>query len=98
MAGSVSSGGRSPEHDLGHEDEARKALDSLVALPSPPAYQIAEIFTRRGDLDRAFLWLERGRASQDVGVRYVKYDPLLRSLRGDSRYAAFLKAMNLPVG
>ncbi len=86
------------QHDLGHEEEAQKALDSLMALPSPPAYQIAQIFARRGDLDRAFLWMERGRASQDVGVRYVKYDPLLQSLRGDSRYAAFLKAMNLPVG
>lgn len=85
------------QHDLGREEEARKALDALMALPSPPAYQLAEVFARRGDLDRSFHWLERGRASQDVGVRYVKYDPLLRGLRADPRYLAFLQAMNLPI-
>jgi len=84
-------------HDLGHPAEARKALDALVALADPPTYQIAQILAWWGDRDRAIEWLERGRAAQDAGLRYATYDPLLHSLRGDPRFAAFLQKMKLPV-
>jgi hypothetical protein len=30
-------------------------------------------------------------------MRYIKYDPFLRNLRGDPRYSALLKKMNLPL-
>ena len=30
-------------------------------------------------------------------MRYLKNDPLLRSLRGDQRYTALLRRMNLPL-
>jgi len=33
----------------------------------------------------------------DAGMRYLSYDPVVRGLRGDPRYAALLRAMNLPV-
>ena len=83
-------------HDLGHAKEAQAALDGLRALPDPPAYQVAQVYAWWGDLDRAFEWLERSRATADAGMRYLKYDPLLRKLRGDPRYTALLKKMNLP--
>jgi len=83
-------------HDLGHPKESRKALDDLIALADPPSYQVAQVFAWWGDRDHAFEWLERCRATRDAGVRYVKYDPLLRALRGDARFAAFLRKMNLP--
>ena len=83
-------------HDLGHAKEAQEALDALLALADPPTYQLAQVYAWWGDRDRAFEQLERGRASGDAGVRYLKYDPLLRKLRGDPRYTALLKKMNLP--
>src|SRR6267143_392776 len=84
------------QHDLGRPEEAREALDALVGLEDPPTYQVAQVFAWWGDRDRAFKWLERCRSARDVGLRYAKYDPLLRALRDDARFAAFLKKMNLP--
>ena len=84
-------------HDLGHAKQAQEALDGLLALPEPPAYQLAQVYARWGDRDGAFAQLERGLASADAGMRYLKYDPLLRDLRGDPRYATLLKKMNLPL-
>ena len=84
-------------HDLGEKKEARTALDAMIALDDPPAYQIAQVYAWWGDRDRAFHWLERARSTEDAGLRYVKYDPLLRSLRPDPRYTALLRKMKLPV-
>jgi len=85
------------QHDLRQPKEAQQALDALLALDDPPTYQVAQVYAWWGDRDRAFEELERGRATADSGMRYLKYDPLLRKLRGDPRYAALLKEMNLPL-
>ena len=59
--------------------------------------QVAEVHSWRGEKDLAFEWLERAREEGDLGLWWVKVDPLLRSLRGDPRWKAFLGRMNLPV-
>lgn len=46
--------------------------------------------------NQALLWLDRARRLRESTVTYVKRDPLLASIRGDPRYEAFLKKMNLP--
>jgi TolB-like protein/Flp pilus assembly protein TadD len=85
------------EHDLGHLSESQRALDELVAKRGyAAAYQIAEVYAWRGETDRAIEWLERARAQRDGGLILLKVDPLLRNLRGDPRYKALLKKMNLP--
>ena len=48
------------------------------------------------EVDRAFEWLESAYQHHDAGLSYLKYDPLLRKVRADARYAALLKKMNLP--
>ena len=83
-------------HDLGHAKEAQQALDALRALPEPPTYQVAQVYAWWGNRDRAFEELEHGLVTADAGLRYLKYDPLLRKLRGDPRFAVLLKKMNLP--
>ena len=60
------------------------------------AYQIAEIYSDRGDADRAFQWLNRAYEQRDAGMRNLKIDPLLLPIRDDPRYAELLKKMNLP--
>ena len=86
------------EHSRGHAEKSRQALDHIVATwPKDMTYQIAEIHAFVGDRERAFDWLERGLDVQDAGMRYIKHDPLLRSLRGDRRYTALLRRMNLPL-
>ena len=86
------------EHTLGHSAESQRALDSILAGPwaENSAYQIVQMYAWRGEIDRAFEWLGRAVELHDGGLTYLKYDPLLRNLRGDPRYAAFLKKMNLP--
>jgi len=86
------------EHDMGHTKEAQAAFDQLVAKwRDSAAFQIAEVHAWWGDKDHAFEWLERARVQRDGGLVLVKTDPTLRSLRGDPRYAAFLKKIDLPV-
>jgi hypothetical protein len=84
--------------DLGREAESRSELEDLVRTHGHgAAYQIAEIHAWRGEPDAAITWLERAFEHRDSGLALeVKGDPLLRSLRGDPRYAALLSRMNLP--
>ena len=85
------------EYARGKRHESQQALVHIVATwPNDLTYQIAEVYAFRGESDRAFEWLERSRALHDAGMRYLKYDRFLRSLRGDSRYTALLQKMNLP--
>jgi len=85
-------------HDLGRADESQRALDSLIDRDAhTAAFQIASAYAWRGEKDRAFQWLERAYRQHDGGLSVVKVAPGLRSLRGDPRYTALLKKMNLPL-
>ena len=71
----------------------------MLARPTILAgsYQAAQVYAWRGEPDKAFEWLGNAVDHHDGGLYYVKFDPFLRPLRGDPRYAALLKRMNLPV-
>jgi len=85
------------EHSLGNEAASAAALEQLTAkYGTTAAYQVGVAHAWRGERDAAFEWLEKARQFGDVGTRYVKYDPFLRSLRSDPRYAALLRRMKLP--
>ncbi len=80
----------------GHKQEADAALKNLVGnYANEAAYQIAEVYAVRGELDRSFEWLEIARTQRDAGLSAIVGDPLLKNLRADPRYAAFLKQMRL---
>jgi TolB-like protein len=84
------------EHDLGHLDESKQALMPFIdAHAGDSAYAIAGAYAWCNDRDQAFTWLTRAIAQHDDGMQYVKYDPLLRSLRDDARYMDLLRAVKL---
>jgi TolB-like protein/Flp pilus assembly protein TadD len=86
------------EHALGHPAASKRALDDLMARFSHSMpFQIAEVCAWRGELDCAFKWLDRADESRDLAVAFVTYSPLLANIRGDSRYVALLRKLNLPV-
>ncbi len=92
------------EHDLGNLAQEQEALDTLRArFGDGDPYEIALVYAWRGDKDAAFEWLDRavaqrgGRGVSRLHLRSLKYDPLLRRIRDDPRYAAELRKMNLPV-
>jgi len=84
-------------HALGRRNEADAKLSELVEnYQDVAAYQIAEVFAYRGEVDRAFEWLERAYAQRDSGLSQIKGDPHLKRLGSDPRYPAFLEKMRLP--
>jgi tetratricopeptide (TPR) repeat protein len=85
-------------HASGRKAEAEAALRELVEKHADhAAFQVAEVYAFRGERDQAFSWLERAYTQRDGGLIHMKGDPLLRSLEGAPRYAAFLKKMHLPL-
>jgi hypothetical protein len=57
---------------------------------------IAGVYAWRGEIDKAFEWLERAYRARNAGLTWLKIDPNFRSLRGDARYRALLRKMKLP--
>ena len=84
-------------HPLGRETDSDAALAGLIAKHSDEsAFQIAEVYAYRGQLDKAFEWLNRAYDERDPGVPEIKTDPLLENLRHDRRYLVFVKKIGLP--
>ena len=82
---------------MGKKAEGDAALNQLIAnYQVQAAYQIAEVYAFRGEVDQAFQWLELARAHRDAGLPAIKGDPLLKNLYGDPRFTQFLRSMNLP--
>lgn len=84
-------------HTLGDAEGSERDLQLLITrygyiLP----YNVAEAYAWRGENDRAFEWLERARTLHDASFMYIEFDPLLRGLRADPRFAALLAHLNLP--
>ncbi len=83
-------------YSAGRRSDADAALHDLIATyAESAAHQIAEVYAARGETDHAFDWLERGYNQRDLGLSQMKTRPLLHSLHGDARWAAFLEKMAL---
>jgi TolB-like protein/DNA-binding winged helix-turn-helix (wHTH) protein/Tfp pilus assembly protein PilF len=79
----------------GRESDAALA-ETIKNYGDTGAFQIAEVYAFRGEIDSAFYWLERAYAQRDGAFTVIKGDPLLKSLEPDPRYNALLKRMHLP--
>ena len=79
---------------LDRKEESDAALATLIKDDADVgAFQIAEVYSGRGDKDQAFAWLDRARRQQDGGLAYFPNDPLLDPLRSDPRWATFQRSM-----
>jgi serine/threonine protein kinase/tetratricopeptide (TPR) repeat protein len=85
-------------HALGQRRESNAKLAELIAKHSTEAsYQIAEVYAFRGELDKAFEWLDRADRDHDLGIREMRGDPLLKKLTSDPRYGALVTRLKLPL-
>jgi len=85
-------------HALGRKRESDAALAELIKKHPDWFYQIAQVYAFRGELDKAFEWLERAYNQRDPGLApHLKGDLFLKNIRSDSRYTALLKKMRLPL-
>jgi TolB-like protein/Flp pilus assembly protein TadD len=71
----------------------RKAEPLLIRFGG---YTLAQLYAFRGERDQAFAWLARSYQQRETDCGAMKLDPLLKNLRSDPRYKAFLRKMNLP--
>jgi len=82
----------------GRTNEARQILEKLKGISTSggaASSELALVNLALGDLDQAFVWLERGAENRDLDPRALRNDPLLSDLVKDPRYAALLKKYGL---
>jgi TolB-like protein/DNA-binding winged helix-turn-helix (wHTH) protein/Tfp pilus assembly protein PilF len=60
------------------------------------SYGIAELYSRLGERNQAFQWLEKGYQERSHNMAFVKTEPMLDGLHTDPRYQVFLRRMGLP--
>jgi serine/threonine protein kinase/tetratricopeptide (TPR) repeat protein len=79
---------------LGNRAESDRALAELEAKHSVDApYQIAAVYTERGDVEGAFAWLERAIAEKDAGAAQIKAERVFRIMHGDPRWSVLMKKL-----
>jgi TolB-like protein/DNA-binding winged helix-turn-helix (wHTH) protein len=84
-------------HALGQSQESEAALARLISQHrDDAAYQIAQAYGYRGEVDQAFAWLNRAYKQSDPGLMWIKTDLKLKSVHKDPRYAQLLKTLHLP--
>ena len=78
-------------HELGSQKESDDSLAKLTNDYSVGnSYQIAEIFSMRGESDEAFGWLEKSIEERDPGVTHAKVNPRFRHLHDHPRWREVL--------
>jgi TolB-like protein/tetratricopeptide (TPR) repeat protein len=81
---------------LGRTSEADRALAALEAkYANVMSYEIASVYARRKDFDRAFSWLDRAYRQHESPLPFLLSDPDVANLRSDPRYKTLLRKMNL---
>ena len=75
------------QHARGDAEASDAALAQLISeYGADSPYQVAEVYGARGDVDKAFEWLEKTFADHDPGLSYMKMDPTLVKIRSDPRW------------
>ena len=81
----------------GDRKAADAALADLIANSRDGlAYQVSQVYAVRGEVDKAFEWLQIAFDNHDGGMPSLLVDPLLRGLRDDPRYKNLLAKLGLP--
>ena len=76
---------------------ADAALQNVIAkLSAWGPYQIAQLYAVRGDVDKAFEWLDQAWDAHDGGIQYLYIDPLILRFKADPRFVAFCRKVGLP--
>jgi TolB-like protein/Flp pilus assembly protein TadD len=78
---------------------ARRWVRTLLHLSEShyvPPCALAAAYSRLGDLDEAFLWMDRAIAERSNWLVYLKVDPTFENLRQDSRFMKVVRRIGLP--
>ncbi len=73
----------------GDRDAALKILQKLTTSTRyTPDYSIGLVYLGLGDQDQAMNWLEKAFAGRQPDLNTIRFDPLLKPLRGNPRFEA----------
>ena len=72
-----------------------KELEEMSGASLSQAHWIAKIYATLNDKEMAFSWLERGLATEAIGVFY-RDEPVWDSIRSDPRFADLMRRMGIP--
>jgi serine/threonine protein kinase len=82
----------------GKTEELSRSLEALEKMSTRiyvPSYFRAGIYADRGDIDQAFLLLEKCYEERDMWFSFLKVDPIWNKLRSDPRFKTLLKKIGL---
>ncbi len=82
-------------HALNRKSDSDQQLAELIKEGEQWGFQIAIVYGYRGELDKAFEWLERAHAFRDSGIPLTKVSPFFKPLHTDQRWPVFLKKIGL---
>ncbi len=80
----------------GKRDEAQAALQELLKLSATkyvPPYNIALIYTALDMREEALGWLEKGYATRDPKMTFLKVEPKWDSLRSEPRFIEIMQRL-----
>jgi len=81
-------------HALGRTEESDVALLELINEHEKSwAYNIAQVLAFRGEIDRAFEWLDKAVQFKDAGLALIPLDQTLANLHDDPRWLPFLESI-----
>ena len=81
----------------GDHETADVALADFIAKDQGGfAYQIAEVYAVRREVDKTFEWLQSAFDKHDAGMLSLLVDPVLRGLHDDPRYKNLVAKVGLP--
>jgi TolB-like protein len=80
---------------IGDRERSTEALEKLLANPNRWTFELAEVYSYRGELDEAFEWMDRAIARHDRGLRHITYSPYLDNMREDPRFDDVLVRVGL---
>jgi adenylate cyclase len=83
---------------LGRKRDSDAALAQLIERQENHPYFIAQVYAYRGETDESLKYLDRAYAQRDPSLALLKSQEGFMKLKGEPRYKAFLKKMNLPEG
>jgi len=82
---------------LDRKEESEAALATFIKDDADVgAFQIAEVYSARGDKDQAFAWLEKGYEQHSFQMQWLGVEPRWDSLRSDPRFADLMRRVGLP--
>jgi TolB-like protein/Tfp pilus assembly protein PilF len=81
-------------HTLGQAEGSEQELTAVIEkYEHHAAYNIAYVYAWRGEIDRAFSWLDKAVEFSDPGLSEIPGWPLFESLHDDPRWLPFLRSI-----